>query len=88
MWERRQIETMQRLRAEREALEPPPPPPRRRGRPTVIRRAQAQIVRVLALLPEHSPWLAQLAPRHLARVAEARRDLERKARRARPRPDF
>jgi hypothetical protein len=26
MWERRQMETMQRLRAQREALEPPPPP--------------------------------------------------------------
>jgi hypothetical protein len=84
MWEKRQLETMQRLRAEREALEPPPPPPRRLGRPTII--AQAQIVRVLAQLPEHSPWLASLAPHHLARVAEARRDLERKARRARPRP--
>ena len=88
MWERRQMETMQRLRAEREALEPPPPPPRRRGRPTLIAQAQAQIARALAQLPEHSPWLAQLAPRHLARVAEARRDLERRARRARPRPDF
>ena len=88
MWERRQMETMQRLRAERDALEPPPLPPRRRGRPTIIARAQAQIARSLALLPEHSPWLAQLAPRHLARVAEARRDLERRARRARPRPDF
>jgi hypothetical protein len=86
MWERRQIETMQRLRAEREALEPPPR--RCRRRPTIIARAQAQIARALALLPEHSPWLAQLAPRHLARVEEARRDLERRARRARPRPDF
>jgi hypothetical protein len=89
MWEKRQMKTMQRLRAEREALEPPPPPPpRRRGRPTIIARAQAQIARSLALLPENSPWLASLAPRHLARVAEARRDLERRARRARPRPDF
>ena len=88
MWEKRQIETMERLRAERDALEPPPPPPRRRGRPTIIARAQAQIVRVLAQLPEHSPWLASLAPHDLARVAEARRDLERRARRARQRPDF
>ena len=89
MWEKRQIETMQRLRAEREALEPPPPPPRRRrGRPTIIARAQSQIARALAQLPEHSPWLAQLAPHHRTRVAEARRELERRARRARPRPDF
>jgi hypothetical protein len=76
------METMQRLRAERDALEPPPP--RRRGRPTIIAQAQAQIARALAQLPEHSPWLARLAPHHLARVAEARRDLERRARRARP----
>ena len=41
MWEQRQMETMQRLRAEREALEPPRP---RRGRPTIIAQAQAQIV--------------------------------------------
>jgi hypothetical protein len=34
MWETRQIETMQRIRAEREALEQPAPPPRRRGRPS------------------------------------------------------
>jgi hypothetical protein len=89
MWEKRQIETMQRLRAEWDALEPPPPPPRRpRRRPTIIARAQAQILCTLAQLPEHSPWLASLAPHHLARVAEARRDLERRARRARPRPDF
>ena len=47
MWERQQIETMQRLRAEREALEPRPPR-RRRGRPTIIARAQAQILRSLA----------------------------------------
>ena len=88
MWEKRQIETMQRLRAERDALEPPPPPPRRRGRPTIIAQAQAQILRTLAQLPKSSPWLASLAPHDLARVAEARRDLERRARRARPRPDF
>ena len=72
MWEKRQIATMQRLRAEREALEPPPPPPRRRGRATVIARAQAQILRTLAQLPKSSPWLASLAPHDLARVAEAR----------------
>jgi hypothetical protein len=88
MRERRQMETMQRLRAEREALEPPPPPPRRRGRPTIIAQAQAQILRTLAQLPKSSPWLASLAPHDLARVAEARRDLERRARRTRPRPDF
>jgi hypothetical protein len=86
MWERRQMETMQRLRAEREALEPPPR--RCRGRPTIIARAQAQILRSLAQLPEQSPWLGRLDDRLRERVAEARRDLERRARRARPRPDF
>jgi hypothetical protein len=55
MWERRQMETMQRLRAERDALEPPPPPPRRRGRPTLIAQVQAQIVKAFVQLPEHSP---------------------------------
>ena len=75
MWER-QLETMQRLRAEREALEPRPPR-RRRGRPTIIARAQAQILRSLAQLPEESPWLASLAPQHLARVAEARARLRK-----------
>jgi hypothetical protein len=84
MWERRQMETMQRLRAEREALEPS----RRRGRPTIIAQAQAQIIRALAQLPEHSPLLARLHGRLGQRVAEARRDLERRARRTRPRPDF
>jgi hypothetical protein len=88
MRELREIEAMRRVQDLREALEPPPPPPRRRGRPTIIARAQAQILRTLAQLPEHSPWLASLAPHHLARVAEARRDLERRARRARPRPNF
>jgi hypothetical protein len=83
MWEKRQLETMQRLRAEREALEPRPPR-RRRGRPTVIQRAQAQILRTLAQLPEQSPWLGRLDDRLRERVAEARRDLERRARRARP----
>jgi hypothetical protein len=77
MREKRQMETMQRLRAEREALEPPPPPRGRRGRPTLIAQAQAQILRTLAQLPEHSPWLAQLAPHHLARVAEARARLRK-----------
>ena len=76
MWERRQMETMRRLRAEREALEPRSPR-RRRGRPTIIARAQAQIARALAQLPEHSPWLASLAPQHLARVAEARAQLRK-----------
>jgi hypothetical protein len=88
MRELREIEAMRRVQDARDALLPPPAPPRRRGRSTIIARAQAQIARALAQLPEHSPWLASLAPRHLARVAEARRDLERKARRARPRPDF
>jgi hypothetical protein len=89
MRELREIEAMRRVQDARDALEPPPPPPRRRGRPTIIARAQAQILRTLAQLPKSSPWLASLAPHHLARVAEARRDdLERRARRARPRPDF
>jgi hypothetical protein len=88
MRELREIEAMRRVQDARDALRPPPAPPRRRGRPTIIARAQAQIVRVLAQLPEHSPWLASLAPHDLARVAEARRDLERRARRARQRPDF
>jgi hypothetical protein len=88
MRELREIEAMRRVQDARDALRQPSAPPRRRGRPTIIARAQAQIARALAQLPEHSPWLAQLAPRHLARVAEARRDLERRARRARPRPDF
>jgi hypothetical protein len=84
----RQLELMRRLRAAREALQPPPPPRRRRGRPTLIEQVQAQTLRVLAQLPEHSPLLARLAPHHLAQVAEARRDLERRARRKRPRPEF
>ena len=86
MRELREIEAMRRVQDARDAR--PPSPPRRRGRPTIIARAQAQIARALAQLPEHSPWLASLAPRHLARVAAARRDLERRARRARPRLDF
>jgi hypothetical protein len=88
MWQMRQMETMQRIRAEREALQPPPPPPRRRGRPTLLARVQAQTLRALAQLPEHSPLLARLAPHHLARVTEGRRDLERRARRIRPRQNF
>jgi hypothetical protein len=55
MWEQRQMETMQRLRAERDALESPPPPPRRRGRPTDLARAKEHIVEAFAHLPEHSP---------------------------------
>jgi hypothetical protein len=86
MRELRQIEAMRRVQDARDAR--PPSPPRRRGRPTIIARAQAQILRTLAQLPKSSPWLASLAPHHLARVAEARRDLERRARRTRPRPDF
>jgi hypothetical protein len=80
MWEMRQIETMQRLRAAREALQPPPPAPRRRGRPTLIAQIQAQTLRAFAQLPENSPLLAGLKPHLLARVAEVRRDLERRAR--------
>jgi hypothetical protein len=84
MRELREIEAMRRVQDARDALRPPSPPPRRHGRPTIIARAQTQIARALAQLPEHSPWLAQLASHHLPRVAEARRDLERRARRARP----
>ena len=87
MRELREIEAMRRVQDARDALRPPSPP-RRRGRPTITARAQAQILRTLAQLPEHSPWLAHLAPHHRTRVAEARRELERRARRARPRPDF
>jgi hypothetical protein len=88
MWEERQIEMMQRLRAAREAAEPPPPPRRRRGRPTLIEQAQAQIVKTFVQLPEGSPLLARLHGRLAQRVAEARRELERRGRRARPRPEF
>jgi hypothetical protein len=85
MRELREIEAMRRVQDAREALEPPP---RRRGRPTIIARAQAQILRTLAQLPEQSPWLGRLDDRLRERVAEARRDLERKAGRTRPRPGF
>jgi hypothetical protein len=88
MWKTRQMETMQRLRAEREARQPRPPPPRRRGRPTLLEQIKGQILKAFAQLPEHSPLLADLEPHLLARVAEVRRDLERKARRMRPRPEF
>jgi hypothetical protein len=84
MWEERQMETMQRLRAAREALEPPPPPRRRRGRPTLIEQMQAQIVKTFVQLPEDSPLLARLHGRLGQRVAEARRDLERRASRGVP----
>jgi hypothetical protein len=67
MWEMRQMETMQRLRAAREALQPPPPAPRRRGRPTLIEQVQAQTLRALTQLPEHSRLLARLPSNHLAR---------------------
>jgi hypothetical protein len=83
MWEQRQLEIMQRLRAAREALEPPPPPRRRRGRPTLIEQMQAQIVKTFVQLPADSPLLARLHGRLAQRVAEARRDLERRARRKR-----
>jgi hypothetical protein len=71
MWERRQIETMQRLRAEREALEPRPPR-RRRGRPSnpelasrltpeLIAQAKAQTAGLRAKLRESRiPILASL----------------------------
>jgi hypothetical protein len=72
MWEKRQIEMMQRLRAERDALQPPPPPPRRRGRPTLIEQVQAQIVKAFVDLPEDSPLLARVHGRLGQRVAEAR----------------
>jgi hypothetical protein len=88
MWEMRQIETMQRLRADREEPQAPSPPLRRRGRPTLIAQVQAQTLRALAQLPEHSPLLARLDQHHVARVAEVQRDLEGRARRARPRQDF
>jgi hypothetical protein len=88
MWEQRQLEMMQRLRAAREAAEPPPLPRRRRGRPTLIEQMQAQIVKAFVQLPEDSPLLTRLHGRLAQRVAEARRDLERRARRMRPRPDF
>jgi hypothetical protein len=76
MRELREIEAMRRVQDARDALEPPPPP-RRRGRPTIIAQAQAQILRTLAQLPKSSPWLAQLAPHDLARVAEARARLRK-----------
>jgi hypothetical protein len=88
MWEMRQMEMMQRIRAAREALQPPPPPSRRRGRPTLVAQVQAQTFRALAQLPEHSLLLARLDPHHLARVTEVRRDLEKRARRMRPRQNF
>jgi hypothetical protein len=88
MWEMRQLETMQRVRAAREALQPPPPPPRRRGRPTLLAQMQAQTLRALAELPEHSLLLARLPPHHLARVAEVRHDLDRRTRRIRGSPKF
>jgi hypothetical protein len=90
MFEMRQTETMQRLRAEREALEPPPPPPRRRGRPTLIAQVQSQIVKAFVQLPEGSPLLVGLHGRLGQRVAEARAQLGKRgrARRIRLRPEF
>jgi hypothetical protein len=89
MWEMRQIETMQCLRAAHEAFRPPPPPPRRRGRPTLVAQVQRQILRTLAQLPEHSPLLAHIDDRHAGRLAEARQNLERdRSRGARSRQDF
>jgi hypothetical protein len=89
MWAKRQLAAAEARRAAaqaaREALQPAP---RRRGRPTLLAQVQAQLLRTFAQLPEHPPLLARLAPHDLARVAEARRDLERRARRTRPRPKF
>jgi hypothetical protein len=68
-----EIEAMRRVQDARIARQPPPPPRRRRGRPTIIARAQAQILRTLAQLPEHSPLLAGLHGRLRERVAEAER---------------
>ena len=55
MWEKRQMEMMQRLRAEREALEPRPPR-RRRGRPSnaeLARRLTPELIaQTKARLPE------------------------------------
>jgi hypothetical protein len=86
MWAKRQLAAAEARRAEaqaaREALRPPP---RRRGRPRLIARLQAQTLRALAQLPEHSPLLANFKPEILARLAKVRRDLERRARRMRPR---
>jgi hypothetical protein len=51
MWEMREIETMQRIRAEREARQPPSTPPRRRGRPSnaeLVKRAKAELTEALA----------------------------------------
>jgi hypothetical protein len=81
MWAKRQLAAAEARRAEaraaREALQPPP---RRRGRPTLIAQIQAQTLRALAQLPEHSPFLAGFKPEILARLAEVRRDLQRRAR--------
>jgi hypothetical protein len=92
MRERRELETMQCLRAEREAPAPPPPPPppRRRGRPTLIAQVQSQIVKAFVQLPEDSPLLARLHGRLGQRVAEARAQLGKRgrARRIKLRPEF
>ena len=51
MREERAIETMQRLRAEREARQPPSTPPRRRGRPSnaeLMMRAKQRVTEALA----------------------------------------
>jgi hypothetical protein len=50
--------------------------------------SKRKTLRALAQLSEHSPLLADLEPHLLARAAEVRRDLERKARRTRRRPEF
>jgi hypothetical protein len=88
MWATRQLAAAEARRAEaqaaREALQPPPPPPRRRGRPTLLAQVQAQIVKAFVQLPEQSPLLAGLHGRLGQRVAEARRELERRGRSRRP----
>jgi hypothetical protein len=76
MWEIRQIETMQRLRAAREARETPPPPPRRRGRPSnaklaarltpdLIAQAKVRLVEMLGKSErphDGPPQIASTAP--------------------------
>jgi hypothetical protein len=52
MRELREIEAMRRVQDARDALRPPCPPARRHGRPTIIARAQAQILR------SHPGWRA------------------------------
>jgi hypothetical protein len=66
MWELQQIERMQRLRAQRQALQPPPPPLRRRGRPSnselvarltpeLVAQSKAQLAELLCNLDQVGP---------------------------------